>query len=113
MQIGALISELNELLADVTTDVQSHDALMTRLSPANLAVFEFLPASTRQQLLLDRDPHGNVQVGQLYLNLRKLIPALRLGGSHPEVPPFDLANVMESNGHDNHFASPAMAMGDG
>ena len=63
MQIGALISELNELLADVTTDVQSHDAVMTRLSSANLGVFEFLPASTRQQLLLDRDPHGNVQVG--------------------------------------------------
>lgn len=62
MQIGALISELNELLADVTTDVQNHDALMTRLSPANLAVAEFLPASMRQQLLLDRDPHGNVQV---------------------------------------------------
>lgn len=60
-QIGALISELNELLADVTTDVQSHDAVMTRLSPANLGVFEFLPACTRQQLLLDRDPHGNVQ----------------------------------------------------
>jgi hypothetical protein len=60
-QIGALIAELNELLADVTTDVQSHDAVLTRLSPANLAVFEFLPACTRQQLLLDRDPHGNVQ----------------------------------------------------
>ncbi|EIE27565.1 pyrophosphate-fructose 6-phosphate 1-phosphotransferase beta-subunit [Coccomyxa subellipsoidea C-169] len=64
-QIGALISELNELLADVTTDVQIHDAVMTRLSPANLAVFEFLPASTRQQLLLDRDPHGNVQVSRI------------------------------------------------
>lgn len=61
-QIGALISELNDLLADVTTDVDSQDAVMTRLSPASLAVFDFLPASTRQQLLLDRDPHGNVQV---------------------------------------------------
>ncbi|CAL8463411.1 g2945 [Coccomyxa elongata] len=64
-QIGALICELNDLLADVTTDVDSHDAVMTRLSTANLAVFEFLPASTRQQLLLDRDPHGNVQVSRI------------------------------------------------
>ena len=64
-QIGALISELNDLLADVTTDVDSQDAVMTRLSSASLAVFEFLPGSTRQQLLLDRDPHGNVQVPQL------------------------------------------------
>lgn len=43
-------------------DVDCHDSLVTQLSPANLAVFQFLPTEVRQQLLLDRDPHGNVQV---------------------------------------------------
>ena len=62
LQIGALISELNELLADTDVDVNCHDSLVTKLSGANLAVFQFLPVAVRQQLLLDRDPHGNVQV---------------------------------------------------
>ncbi len=62
MQIGALIQELNEVLADTGVDVSCHDSLVTKLTPANLAVFQFLPTEVRQQLLLDRDPHGNVQV---------------------------------------------------
>ena len=62
LQIGALISELNDLLADTDVDVSCHDSLVTKLSGANLAVFQFLPIAVRQQLLLDRDPHGNVQV---------------------------------------------------
>ena len=35
------------------------------LSEASLSVFDFLPDEIRKQLLLDRDPHGNVQVGPL------------------------------------------------
>ena len=62
VQIGALIQELNEVLADTGVDVSCHDSLVTKLTPANLAVFQFLPTEVRQQLLLDRDPHGNVQV---------------------------------------------------
>ena len=65
MQIGALIQELNEVLADTDVDVSCHDSLVTKLTPANLAVFQFLPTEVRQQLLLDRDPHGNVQVCRL------------------------------------------------
>lgn len=62
LQIGALILELNELLAETHADVTCPDSLAAKLSPANLEVFHFLPAEVRQQLLLDRDPHGNVQV---------------------------------------------------
>ena len=65
LQIGALISELNDLLADTDVAVNCHDSLVTKLSGANLAVFQFLPMEVRQQLLLDRDPHGNVQVRAL------------------------------------------------
>ena len=50
------------MLADTAADVSCHDSLVTKLTPANLAVFQFLPTEVRQQLLLDRDPHGNVQV---------------------------------------------------
>ena len=65
VQIGALIQELNEVLADTSVEVSCHDSLVTKLTPANLAVFQFLPTEVRQQLLLDRDPHGNVQVWRL------------------------------------------------
>ncbi|CAL5223693.1 g6246 [Coccomyxa viridis] len=64
-EIGALIQELNEVLADTGVDVSCHDSLVTKLTPANLAVFQFLPTEVRQQLLLDRDPHGNVQVARI------------------------------------------------
>ncbi|CAK0740350.1 hypothetical protein CVIRNUC_001244 [Coccomyxa viridis] len=64
-EIGALISELNDLLADTDVAVNCHDSLVTKLSGANLAVFQFLPVAVRQQLLLDRDPHGNVQVARI------------------------------------------------
>ena len=37
------------------------------LSDASLSVFDFLPDEIRKQLLLDRDPHGNVQAARAYL----------------------------------------------
>jgi len=52
-----LIQEINRLLAEGTS--------MEYLSPASKAVFELLPESFRAQLLLDRDPHGNVQVSKI------------------------------------------------
>lgn len=35
------------------------------MKPPSLQVFELLPAAFRCQLLLDRDPHGNVQVAKI------------------------------------------------
>ena len=52
-EVGALIKELNEH--------QSGD----RLSSQNKKVWDSLPAIIREQLLLDRDPHGNVQVAKI------------------------------------------------
>jgi len=58
-EFNALISEINEL-----TDL-NEAAVMSKLSPENKKVFEFLPSTIRAQLLLDRDPHGNVQVSKI------------------------------------------------
>lgn len=55
-EIGALIKELNTLLATEIQDVTS------KLSPAAHTCFSSLPQEIQKQLLLQRDPHGNVQV---------------------------------------------------
>ncbi|KAL8272159.1 hypothetical protein Esti_003928 [Eimeria stiedai] len=54
-EVGVLIAEINIIVA-------SGDFDPSKLSPGSRQVLEMLPAHTQQQLLLDRDPHGNVQV---------------------------------------------------
>lgn len=58
-EMGQLINEINELLAkefngDIREYVEKH------LSFVSQALFKLLPESISSQLLLDRDPHGNV-----------------------------------------------------
>ena len=68
-EMGKLMHELNEILAhgDANDDSNSYlgmteDAIEERLTAGSAAVFGLLPEAIRSQLLLDRDPHGNVQV---------------------------------------------------
>jgi pyrophosphate--fructose-6-phosphate 1-phosphotransferase len=56
-EIQQLIAELNRLLA-AKADV-------TGLGPGARQAFESLPERIQQQLLLDRDAHGNVQVSRI------------------------------------------------
>lgn len=62
-----LISELNELLADMNG--QSHSSKLAHvqslLSEQMITLFNQLPSSVQTQLLLDRDSHGNVKVSQI------------------------------------------------
>ena len=59
-QIQQLISELNEILAN---DVVDGDGMWKKkLGSKSLQLFELLPQAIQAQLLLERDPHGNVQV---------------------------------------------------
>lgn len=60
LQIQQLISELNEILADGVVD--EGGVWKKKLSSQSLQLFEFLPQAIQAQLLLERDPHGNVQV---------------------------------------------------
>jgi len=71
-EMRTLISELNELLAEnaayfetlATTD-DKLQFVNTRLSAASSQAFSSLPEMIQLQLLMDRDPHGNVQVSRI------------------------------------------------
>ncbi len=71
-EMRALIGELNDLMAKegeyFKTLRSSDDQLQfvnQRLSAASSHVFSSLPHAIQQQLLMDRDPHGNVQVSRI------------------------------------------------
>ncbi|MGP1438637.1 MAG: diphosphate--fructose-6-phosphate 1-phosphotransferase [Treponema sp.] len=69
-EMQTLISELNEVLgnnpfSDKTTQEEKEAILSKKLSEASLVLFKSLPKDVAQQLLLDRDPHGNVQVSRI------------------------------------------------
>ena len=69
-EFSALISEINELLAGDNAIIFSElpdwnakfDFIKKGLSTEAFKVFDILPQGIQQQLFLERDPHGNVQV---------------------------------------------------
>ena len=81
-EFSALIAEINELLAGAKAE--EFNALPTwkdkyafienGLSKDAMAVFAILPETIQQQLFLERDPHGNVQVS--LIESEKLFSAL-------------------------------------
>ena len=69
-EFSVLIAEINELLAgqkadkfnDLPTWKEKYAFIEAGLTKASMAVFAILPEQIQQQLFLERDPHGNVQV---------------------------------------------------
>lgn len=59
-QVQQLIAELNEILANDVVD--SEGSWKKKLRTQSQQLFELLPEAIQEQLLLERDPHGNVQV---------------------------------------------------
>jgi pyrophosphate--fructose-6-phosphate 1-phosphotransferase len=68
-EMSVLIKQLNTLMAKQDFQGLSTSALQKKiqkdLDPIALETFNFLPDVIQKQLLLDRDPHGNVQVAQI------------------------------------------------
>ncbi|GJZ51025.1 pyrophosphate--fructose 6-phosphate 1-phosphotransferase subunit beta [Tanacetum coccineum] len=62
-EVQQLIAELNEILAHETVDESG--LWKQKLVPQSLQLFELLPPAIQDQLLLERDPHGNVQVAKI------------------------------------------------
>ncbi|MDR0516627.1 MAG: diphosphate--fructose-6-phosphate 1-phosphotransferase, partial [Fibromonadaceae bacterium] len=68
-EFGTLISELNEVLAHHEAKIKGlgdvaamTNAASEHISPASATLLKSLPLDIQLQLMLDRDPHGNVQV---------------------------------------------------
>ena len=69
-EFSVLIAEINELLAGSKADAfnalptwaEKYAFIEAGLTKESMAVFAILPESIQQQLFLERDPHGNVQV---------------------------------------------------
>lgn len=106
-EMKTLINELNELLAEGTATAQafshvkkSHrvDWVAEKLSSVSSVVFRSLPEGIANQLTLDRDPHGNVQVSKIDTE-KLLIEMVEL-----ELSERKLENKFDSKfGSQNHF----------
>jgi len=71
-EMGEVIEEINDLLAKEATAYAACDGeteqfafISSNLQPKSQTVFNLLPAGIKKQLLMDRDPHGNVQVSRI------------------------------------------------
>ncbi len=81
-EFSVLIAEINELLAGSKADAfnnlpswaEKYAFIENGLTKESFAVFAILPENIQQQLFLERDPHGNVQVS--LIESEKLFSAL-------------------------------------
>ncbi len=81
-EFSTLIHEINELLAGSKADAfnalpnwsEKYAFIEKGLTKESMAVFAILPQGIQQQLFLERDPHGNVQVS--LIESEKLFSAL-------------------------------------
>ena len=81
-EFSLLIHEINELLAGSKADKfnalpnwkAKYEFIENGLTKESMSVFEILPEGIQQQLFLERDPHGNVQVS--LIESEKLFSAL-------------------------------------
>ncbi|XP_059451576.1 pyrophosphate--fructose 6-phosphate 1-phosphotransferase subunit beta-like [Corylus avellana] len=62
-EVQQLISELNEILAHDVVDETG--MWKKKLQSQSQELFELFPQAIQEQLLLERDPHGNVQVAKI------------------------------------------------
>ena len=95
-EMKTMISELNDLTHELEKDDKYTSApqadkftiIEKALSSGSAKVFESLPDGIKAQLLMDRDPHGNVQVSRidteklLIAMLEKKLAAMKKAGTY-------------------------------
>mmetsp|Transcript_11455 Transcript_11455/g.9861 ORF Transcript_11455/g.9861 Transcript_11455/m.9861 type:complete len:539 (-) Transcript_11455:1171-2787(-) len=68
-EIKVLIKEINEIMAQIQEKPKEFadffNLIVAKLTPQCQELMKFLPAVISEQLLLDRDAHGNVQVSKI------------------------------------------------
>ena len=72
-ELKTMIANLNDIMPSLEkdskysngTDAEKIAIIENSLSSENSSVFKSLPALIKSQLLMDRDPHGNVQVSKI------------------------------------------------
>ena len=72
-ELKTMISNLNDIMPSLEkdskytsgSDAEKISIIENTLSSENASVFKSLPALIKSQLLMDRDPHGNVQVSRI------------------------------------------------
>ena len=71
-EMKTMIANLNDTMAEIESKLnaaanndEKFAIIEAALEPANAKVFKSLPALIKAQLLMDRDPHGNVQVSKI------------------------------------------------
>jgi pyrophosphate--fructose-6-phosphate 1-phosphotransferase len=94
-EMGVLISELNDLLAKNASEfagmksfAEQAGFIASKLGKAEGTLFISLPETIQRQLLMDRDPHGNVQVSKIDTEMlliemiEKKLKAMKDSGSY-------------------------------
>ena len=69
-ELKIMISELNDAMSDayfnsLKDDDDKHQFIAKKLSAPSAQAFSTLPHDIQRQLMMDRDPHGNVQVSRI------------------------------------------------
>ncbi|MDR2631097.1 MAG: diphosphate--fructose-6-phosphate 1-phosphotransferase [Spirochaetaceae bacterium] len=95
-EMKQLIAELNEVIAvnaETFGRLEGFEAQSAWfagiLSPGSRALFQSLPGEIAKQLLMDRDPHGNVQVSRIETEkllismVEKKLSELKAAGTYP------------------------------
>lgn len=85
-----MIGDLNKILASEKKAFDLEE-VKGKLSPENLKCFNQLPKDIQEQLLLERDPHGNIQVSKIETD--RLIMQLVKQELSKEDTPFSAQNL--------------------
>jgi len=111
-EMKALISELNDVLAaesgsweSLVSSEDKRQFLKKHLSDESSDVYFSLPQHIAEQLVLDRDPHGNVQVSRI--DTEKLLIEMTAAYIKTECPKCKFSALNHFFGYEGRCAAPS------